>query len=71
MPSLFRFLVWIGIIAGVIYGGMYAMVTFVEPDLRQMSVRLPAGSLDPQPILPPPPAEAPAGTDAIGTGTVR
>lgn len=41
MPSLFRFLMIVGIIAGLIYGGMYALVTFVDPKPREITVRVP------------------------------
>lgn len=45
MPSLFRFLFILGVIAGIGYGAMYALVTFVEPQPREMSVRIPAERL--------------------------
>lgn len=46
MPSLFRFLLIIGVIAGVIYGTMFTLVYFVEPNTRVMSERIPAERLD-------------------------
>lgn len=48
MPSLFRFLVFVGIIAGIFYGSMFALTVFVEPNEREMSVRIPADKLNPQ-----------------------
>ena len=42
MPSLVRFLLWIGILAGLVYGGMWALVSFVEPQQREMSSTVPA-----------------------------
>ncbi|TCT05876.1 hypothetical protein EDC22_11246 [Tepidamorphus gemmatus] len=45
MPSLFRFLVIIGFIAGIVYAAMFALVTFVDPEPREMSVRVPAERL--------------------------
>ena len=42
MPSLLRFLLWIGVIAGVGYGAMTALVTLVEPETREMSQTIPA-----------------------------
>jgi hypothetical protein len=42
VPSLIRFLFWVGVIAGIGYGGMLALVTFVEPQQREMSVTVPA-----------------------------
>jgi hypothetical protein len=37
VPSLIKFLLLAGILAGIIYGGMIALVTFVEPQPREMS----------------------------------
>ncbi len=42
MPTLFRFLLTIGILAGLVYAAMFALVTFVEPNQGEMSVRIPA-----------------------------
>jgi hypothetical protein len=42
MPTLFRLLVTLGIIASLIYGGMFALVTYVEPKKGEMTVRIPA-----------------------------
>ena len=42
MPSLLRFLFWIGVIAGLGYGAMLALVTFVEPEPREMTQTIPA-----------------------------
>lgn len=46
MPSLFRFLVLVGVLAGLAYGAMYALVTFVQPQPREMSQTLPASKLN-------------------------
>ena len=42
MPSLFRFLTAIGIIAGVGYGIVFALANFVKPKPREMIVTIPA-----------------------------
>lgn len=42
MPSLFRFLIVVGLIGGMVWGGMQALVAFVEPQQRDMSQTLPA-----------------------------
>jgi hypothetical protein len=42
MPSLFRFLTAVGIIAGVIYGVIFSLATFVTPKPREMTVTIPA-----------------------------
>lgn len=48
MPSLIRFLIVIGFIVGMVYGGMVALVTFVDPQPREISIRVPAERLQPQ-----------------------
>lgn len=47
MPSLFRFLVIIGFLVGIVYAGMFALVTFVDPEPREITVRVPAERLQP------------------------
>jgi len=47
VPSLFRFLVTIGFVVGVVYAAMFALVTFVDPQPREISVRVPADRLQP------------------------
>ncbi|QBR71566.1 histidine kinase [Beijerinckiaceae bacterium] len=46
MPSLIRFFVIVGILAGIVYGCMVALVTFVEPQPREMSQSVPAARLN-------------------------
>ncbi|MGH6858050.1 MAG: histidine kinase [Methylocella sp.] len=46
MPSLIKFLLIVGILAGIIYGGMIALVTFVEPQPREMSQTIPPARLN-------------------------
>jgi len=41
MPSLLRFLFVIAVLAGVVYGGMLALVTFYEPTPREITVTIP------------------------------
>jgi lipopolysaccharide export LptBFGC system permease protein LptF len=41
MPSLFRFLIVLAVIAGVVYGAMYALANFVTPKSREMTVTIP------------------------------
>ena len=41
MPSLFRFLTVVGIIAGLIYGVLFALANFVSPKPREMTVTIP------------------------------
>ncbi len=42
MPSLIRFLVVIGIIGGIVYGGMLALAWNVEPKQREMTIKIPS-----------------------------
>jgi len=41
MPSLFRFLTVVAVIAGIIYGAIYALANFVTPKSREMTVTIP------------------------------
>jgi hypothetical protein len=41
MPSLFRFLTVVGIIAGIAYGVVFALANFVNPKPREMIVTIP------------------------------
>lgn len=41
MPSLFRFLTVVGIIAGVSYGVVFALANFVNPKPREITVTIP------------------------------
>lgn len=45
MPTLFRFLFVIGVLAGIVWGSMVALVTFVEPQPREMTQTVPAAKL--------------------------
>lgn len=47
MPSLFRFLTILAVIGGIAYGAMYALVLFIEPNIGEMTVRVPAERLNP------------------------
>ncbi len=47
MPSLIRLLVVLAVIAGTVYGGMLALVMLVEPNPREMSVRIDNERLQP------------------------
>ena len=41
MPSLFRFLLVVGIIGGLGYGLIFVLATFVNPSPREMTVTVP------------------------------
>lgn len=69
MLSLVRFLVVLAVIGGIAYGGMFALVSFVEPNPREMTVRVPSGMIDPQPVpLPQTIRIDPSATSEISTG---
>lgn len=40
MPSLFRFLTTLAVLAGLAYGGMFALATLVKPNKGEMSERV-------------------------------
>jgi len=48
MPSLIRLIVVLGVIAALIYGGMIALVTFVQPTPSEESIRIPNERLQPR-----------------------
>jgi hypothetical protein len=41
MPSLIRFLTFLGLLAAIAYAGMFALVGFVEPTQREFVVMVP------------------------------
>lgn len=47
MPSLIRFIVSIGIIVGLVYGAMFALVLYVEPKQRLMTERVSTDKINP------------------------
>jgi hypothetical protein len=46
MPSLIRFIVFCAILAGIGYGAMFALVTYVEPKPKEVQIRIPANKLN-------------------------
>lgn len=47
MPTLFRFLTVLALIAAVIYGSMVALAVLVVPREREVTVRVPSEKLNP------------------------
>lgn len=41
MPSLFRFLFVAGVLGAIVFGGLYTMAIFLEPEQREMSTPVP------------------------------
>jgi hypothetical protein len=73
MPTVFRFLVSLLIIVAVFAAIVIYLGNFVEPNTREMTIRLPPSRLDPRPVAPPappptPPVEAVEGDSVAGTG---
>lgn len=46
MPSLFRFLFLCALLAGIVYGVMFALIMYVEPVDREVTVRVPTEKLN-------------------------
>jgi hypothetical protein len=42
MPSLFRFLVFLGLIGGLGYVGVFSLANFVKPHPREIIVTIPS-----------------------------
>ena len=45
MPSLFRFLLVIGVLGGLMYAGAFWLIRFVDPQPREMTVTIPPDKL--------------------------
>lgn len=41
MPSLFRFLVFLGILSGLAYGAVFSLARFIEPTTREITFTVP------------------------------
>jgi uncharacterized membrane protein len=41
MPSLLRFLAIVGILVGLVYGAIYALAVYANPELREITVTIP------------------------------
>jgi hypothetical protein len=41
MPTLFRFLLVVGLLGGLVYAGMFSLAHFVDPQPREMTVTVP------------------------------
>ena len=45
MPTLFRFLMIIGLVGGIAYAGLFSLATFVDPKPREITVNIPPSAL--------------------------
>ena len=72
MPTLIRLIITLSFLAGLVYAGMFALVAFVEPTPKEVTIRIPAKDLlgASAPALPgqPAPAPAPAAQPAPAAG---
>jgi hypothetical protein len=41
MPSLLRFLIFLGILGGIAYGAVFSLARFVEPKQREITINVP------------------------------
>jgi len=48
LPTLFRFLAILALLAGLGFGGMVALVTFVQPEPREIVEIVPPAKLQPK-----------------------
>ncbi len=47
MSSLIRFLVFCAVIAGLVYGAMFALTALVDPKPREITIRVPTEKVNP------------------------
>ena len=45
MPSLIKFIVVVGVIGGVVYGGVWSLAHLIEPKPREMTITIPQDRL--------------------------
>ncbi len=45
MPSLIRLVITLLFLAGLVYGGMVALVIYVQPKQKEVTIRIPAADL--------------------------
>lgn len=59
MPTLVRFFIVLVVLAAAVGAGMVYLANFVEPNPREMTVRIPSSRLEPKVVVPPPEAVEP------------
>lgn len=45
VPTVFRFLIVLAVLAGIAFAGMFALATLIEPQPREMTVTIPSSRL--------------------------
>lgn len=48
VPTLFRFVAFLALLGGLVFGGMVALVTFVQPVPREIVETVPPSKLKPK-----------------------
>jgi hypothetical protein len=56
MPTIIRFVITVAVLAALVGAAMFYLANFVEPNSREMTVRIPADKLNPVPIAKPAPS---------------
>jgi hypothetical protein len=75
MPTIIRFVTTLIVLAVLFGAAVFALGNFVEPRIREMTIRIPPSRLEPRPVpRAPEPAPAPptaaAGDSSTETGSV-
>ncbi len=47
MPTLMRLISILVVLAGLVWGGLFALATLVEPKQAEMTIRIPAAKINP------------------------
>lgn len=47
MPTLMRLISILAILAGLVWAGIFALATLVEPNQAEMTIRIPAAKINP------------------------
>ena len=48
MPSLFRFLIVVGVVGGLTFGAMFALATWYDPKPREITISIPSDKFSKQ-----------------------
>jgi hypothetical protein len=66
MPTIFRFFLTLVVLAAIAGAAVFYLANFVEPNTRQMTIRIPSSKLKPTPLAPMP-APSPPAPEAAAT----
>lgn len=51
MPTLIRLIVALLFLAGLVFGGLFALIVFVDPGQKEITVKIPARELGVTPVI--------------------